>query len=576
MDGMVSLITNLATGNKAYVVFVGAGFSKDAGILSGWEVLLETLKPLYFLQSNSSSTETEPISSETIANWYLNNSEINTLGYSQILEKIHPGEIERREFIASLFADKQPGDAHRELAQLVSMGLVRFIFTTNFDDLTEKALEEYGIDYDVMFSDDILAKSKSWDKVHQCRIYKLHGDYKVGAIKNTDSELKYLDSKMGEDFQYIIDRHGIIFVGYSGRDVGVMNHILNRNPYPYPIYWQYKEFPENNDEYRYFYEMIDKYENTSKRPVFFLPNTSASNFLLSLREGVEKLNLMLTISSTKEKSFDSVVVNSDQKKLHHTSYSVIEEILGLYNEYKNKEDMDRLFTYKFEIFRGLIQKSEFLFHYLESLLKYDCDSEVEFLLSKIIKSITTDLNENYSYSEFIRFSFPYFIIVSSGSLILKHEKEPLLASFWRYDLKGYNQQVVPLMSILSYQGSGWDNIQNEIYKTKFIYPKYTIIRDHLRIRQLSQADIDFFDSYIFLTVLLVRTEIGWFNGSSIYLNSPFFAVYEKYFKNHVQTKAQYDTMAQRLRTDHGYLNTRISNSFLPFFHTLGWKLNGTH
>ena len=53
------------------------------------------------------------------------------------------------------------------------------------DTSSEMALDELNIDYDIIYSDDILQASISWDKVKTCRIYKLHGDYKSGKVRNT-------------------------------------------------------------------------------------------------------------------------------------------------------------------------------------------------------------------------------------------------------------------------------------------------------------------------------------------------------------------------------------------------------
>ena len=50
----------------------------------------------------------------------------------------------------------------------------------NISGEPEYNLKELNISYDVIFSDDILNGSISWDKVKECRIYKLHGDYKTG------------------------------------------------------------------------------------------------------------------------------------------------------------------------------------------------------------------------------------------------------------------------------------------------------------------------------------------------------------------------------------------------------------
>ena len=182
MSDLLSLAVNLASKNRNFVALIGAGFSKDAGLPSGWDILIDTIKPFY-LSENKESTSIEATSlNDKITNWCLNHEEYGKLGYSDILKLLHKGELERKNHLEKYFKNQQPGEAHYKLAEIVKMGLLRFIFTTNFDNLIEKALDEVNIDYDVIFSDEILKKTKSWDKVQQCRIYKLHGDYKVGKI----------------------------------------------------------------------------------------------------------------------------------------------------------------------------------------------------------------------------------------------------------------------------------------------------------------------------------------------------------------------------------------------------------
>ena len=108
--------------------------------------------------------------------------------------------------------------------------------------MIENALTEIGVkNVEVIYSNKDIEDLPSWDKVASCRIYKLHGDYKRGNVKNTIAEVNKLDSLIAKDFQYIIDRHGLIVIGYSGRDEGVMNHLFKRKAIDYPIYWQYRK-----------------------------------------------------------------------------------------------------------------------------------------------------------------------------------------------------------------------------------------------------------------------------------------------------------------------------------------------
>ena len=44
INQIIPLSYNLADGKKKYVPFCGAGISKDVGIPTGWDILLETLR----------------------------------------------------------------------------------------------------------------------------------------------------------------------------------------------------------------------------------------------------------------------------------------------------------------------------------------------------------------------------------------------------------------------------------------------------------------------------------------------------------------------------------------------------
>ncbi|MCH7619742.1 MAG: SIR2 family protein, partial [Candidatus Marinimicrobia bacterium] len=366
-DNLVPLITNLASRNRDYVIFVGAGLSKDAGVRSGWDILIETLKPLYLEENKLEELPEDHY--QLIQEWYLNHKEIEQLGYSEILELMYKGNIERRDYLKKFFVDVRPGEAHRQLALMVKNELIRFIFTTNFDDLIEKALEEIDIhNYDVIFSEDQLQETSSWDKVRVCRIYKLHGDYKTGKVRNTIEELKSLSPLISEDFQYIIDRHGLIVIGYAGRDEGIMQHFLKREPYAYPFYWQNRKHPEDEKEFKFYYDMLNKYKNEHKREIIFIKNDSASKFLSELNEGVGKLERVLVASEGGQEKFEEYVVNSDERKIRAMTIELSNRFKQLYDQCTEKEDLDRHFSYKFEVFSEFIGEIGFVFEYVDVLL----------------------------------------------------------------------------------------------------------------------------------------------------------------------------------------------------------------
>lgn len=557
MNELLPLITNLATQNRDYAMFVGAGFSKDAGIMSSWDVLIETIKPLFIKENNI--RKNEKIVNHDIEKWYLENEKINKLGYSQILEMMYKGDVERREYLSQFFKEKMPGDAHLELAKLVAMGVIRFIFTTNFDDLIEKALNEYNIDYDVIFSDDILKKSKSWDKVKQCRLYKLHGDYKVGGIRNTISEIKFLDNAIAEDFQYIIDRHGLIVIGYAGRDEGIMQHFMNRNPYSYPMYWQYKKLPENNSEFQLFHELKEKYQVEYSREIIYIQNSSAFKFLNDICNGIEKLNLLLKINDSKDRDFDQLIVNSDPKKLRKISYDIINAAIDKYDECLDKESRDPTFIYKFEIFQDLINQSNFIFAYLEGLLKFNCDEEVVFIVAQLLGHIIKSDWENDRY--FIIGSFPYYFVIFCGSLMIKYNKPGLADILWNYKIHDSSFYSDPLLDVISKTGEGWINIGKELYKQNLTHPKYSIIRNQLRIIQLKETDIDKFDTFITLSTVINKKNINWHNGSAMFLNDSFVDIYIKYFDSYLTSFNEVVNFEKEFYEKYPYIGNRNNNAF---------------
>jgi hypothetical protein len=44
INPIIPLSYNLSDGRRKYVLFCGAGISKDAGVPTGWDILLETLR----------------------------------------------------------------------------------------------------------------------------------------------------------------------------------------------------------------------------------------------------------------------------------------------------------------------------------------------------------------------------------------------------------------------------------------------------------------------------------------------------------------------------------------------------
>jgi len=231
----IPLSYNLADGKRRYILFCGAGISKDAGIPTGWEILLETLRLIRIQEEgeNKSYTNTE------MENYYETKYKDST--YAEILGSTFRSVEEQRSFLQKQFEGKTPGKSHRLIAEWVHQGLIRFIVTTNFDTLLEQALDDKGLrgKYSVITNDHDVLSSQPWNHVELCRIYKIHGTIDQGKIRNTEKDLISLDPDFQRDFSDLTERHGVIVLGYAGNkeDKNVMQTFGQRKFHGYTLYW---------------------------------------------------------------------------------------------------------------------------------------------------------------------------------------------------------------------------------------------------------------------------------------------------------------------------------------------------
>ena len=275
INPILPLSYNLADGKKKYVLFCGAGISKDAGIPTGRDILLETLRHIRTQEEGESKKYTD----REMEAYYEKNFKDST--HSEIIESLFPSGEEQREFLEKLFENKAPGKAHKLIAKWVKAGLIRFIITTNFDSSIEHSLDDAGLrgKYSVITNGMQVLRSKPWHLVENCRIYKVHGTIEQGEIKNTKKDLEKLDDEIEKHFLDIIEGHGVIVLGYAGNkeDKAVTDCFNRRRFKGYTLYWTVHD-NQINDNVK---ELVEKQDGR------FIPIQSASDFLEEVLNRVE-------------------------------------------------------------------------------------------------------------------------------------------------------------------------------------------------------------------------------------------------------------------------------------------------
>ncbi|MHB1621043.1 MAG: SIR2 family protein [Sulfuricella sp.] len=141
--------------------------------------------------------------------------------YSFYAKECYPTGQDRRSFFQSYVTQAKPHTGYRLIPLLAKAGLVRSVWTTNFDGLVGRACS----------AADIVCVEVGIDTVHRAtrqhasgelRVVSLHGDYRYDELKNTTEELKRQEAGLLTEFLHELHGYDLVVIGYSGRDTSLM------------------------------------------------------------------------------------------------------------------------------------------------------------------------------------------------------------------------------------------------------------------------------------------------------------------------------------------------------------------
>jgi hypothetical protein len=233
LDPALSLAFTLRANPGAYALALGSGVSR-AAVPSGWDVLVSLVEQI---------AATRGVDPSDALDWYRQEFGIEPR-YDDVLDKLTQTSAERVGLLRPFFEsgddasdEKQPTAAHRAIAELIKDGLIRVVLTTNFDRLTERALEEVGVSPTVLATPDAM---KGALPLHQQRIciIKLHGDYLDPRFMNTGQELADYPDDVLHLLGRVLDDYGLVVAGWSATwDPALRTALERHNPRRYGTYW---------------------------------------------------------------------------------------------------------------------------------------------------------------------------------------------------------------------------------------------------------------------------------------------------------------------------------------------------
>ena len=153
--------------------------------------------------------------------------------YPKCMAKLPPGE--RRALIADYVDRARINWAHICIAQLMRLGFVDRVLTTNFDLLASKACNLLGV-FPAVYD---FAASQLYDPagIPDQAIINLHGQRTGFVLMNTEEECKRHTKLLAPVFQDAGAGRPWIVVGYSGENDPVFDHLAKVPCFDFSLYW---------------------------------------------------------------------------------------------------------------------------------------------------------------------------------------------------------------------------------------------------------------------------------------------------------------------------------------------------
>jgi len=247
-DKIIQLAFSVYSNPGIYAILIGSGVSRSAGIPTGWEIMFDLIRKISVISGEQNIENPEK--------WYREkfNEEPS---YSNLLSRVAKTEEERKGILREYFepnedelreGKKLPTKAHKAIANMVKEGYIKVILTTNFDRLIEKALEEEGVsDYQVISTKSKIKGRTPYE--HRVTIFKLHGDYLDGEMKNTPEELAKYSKGKNNLLNRICENFGLIVSGWSAEyDIALRESLYRRKNRRYSTYWTDVKEPKEKAE----------------------------------------------------------------------------------------------------------------------------------------------------------------------------------------------------------------------------------------------------------------------------------------------------------------------------------------
>ncbi len=214
----------------SHAFFLGAGASITSGMPSAQMCIWEWKREIFLTNNLGLQAQFSELSlasvRQRIQRWLDRQGIYPTEGvpeeYGVYIEACYPIPESRRAYFQYKVRNAKPHIGYQLLPSLAAQGLIKSVWTPNFDQLTSRSLASSNIT-PIEVGLDSTHRIVRGTTAGELVTVSLHGDYRYDHLKNTDLELQAQEKSLEAALVQELRGSPVIVSGYSGRDASIMD-----------------------------------------------------------------------------------------------------------------------------------------------------------------------------------------------------------------------------------------------------------------------------------------------------------------------------------------------------------------
>lgn len=272
---------------SSHALFLGAGASISSGVPSAAMCIWEWKRQIFVTKNPHVESQLRDLSissvQQKIQGWLDAEGCYPPLDsveeYSFYAEHCYPIGADRRQYFQSLAEQATPYIGYKMVCLLAETGIIKSVWTTNFDQLVARAAALFKLT-PIEVGLDTTHRALRMPSEGELLSVALHGDYRYDKLKNTVLELRQQDEGLRAAMVASLQRTTLIVCGYSGRDQSTMEALERAYSEQAPgrLFWCGREGGEPDEPVR----RLLLTARAHGREAFYVPTFGFDDMMLRL------------------------------------------------------------------------------------------------------------------------------------------------------------------------------------------------------------------------------------------------------------------------------------------------------